>query len=40
MKHEHYQAYKAEDTEHAESALLTVWDVLADFRDDLVLVGW
>ncbi len=39
MKHEHYQAYKAEDTEHAESALLTVWDVLADFRDDLVLVG-
>ena len=31
--------YTAEDTVRAEAALLTVWAVLQDFREDLVLVG-
>jgi hypothetical protein len=39
MKHEHHSQYKPEDTERAEAALLTVWAVLQDFRDELVLVG-
>ena len=36
---EHYEDYSAEDTARSESALLTVWAVLHDFVEDLVLVG-
>ncbi len=39
MKYEHHSQYTSEDTGRAESALLTVWAVLEEFRDDLVLVG-
>jgi len=39
MKYAHYNQYSAEDTVRAEAALLTVWAVLQDFREDLVLVG-
>lgn len=39
MKYEHHNQYAPEDAERAESALLTVWAVLEEFRDDLVLVG-
>ena len=39
MKYAHYNKYNAEDTVRAEAALLTVWAVLQDFREDLVLVG-
>ena len=39
MKMEHYSDYLARDTERSESALLTVWAVLQDLTDDLVLVG-
>jgi len=39
MKYEHHSQYTSEDTERAESALLTVWAVLEQFREDLVLVG-
>ena len=39
MKHEHYGDYTAQDTLRSESALLTVWAVLREFREDLVLVG-
>ncbi len=39
VKYEHYSQYKPEDTERAESALLSAWAVLEEFRDDLVLVG-
>ncbi len=36
---EHYEDYSAEDTARSESALLTVWAVLHDMTEDLVLVG-
>jgi len=36
---EHYEDYSAEDTARSESALLTVWAVLNDLTEDLVLVG-
>ncbi len=39
MKMEHYEDYSAEDTARSESALLTVWAVLRDLTEDLVLVG-
>ncbi len=39
MKMEHYNDYSARDTARSESALLTVWAVLHDLTDDLVLVG-
>lgn len=39
MKMEHYEDYSAEDTARSESALLTVWAVLHDLTEDLVLVG-
>ena len=39
MKREHYQEYAGQDTERAEAALLTAWAVLADFHQDLVLIG-
>jgi len=39
MKYEHHSQYSPGDTERAESALLTVWAVLEEFREDLVLVG-
>jgi hypothetical protein len=39
MKMEHYADYSAEDTARSESALLTVWAVLQDWTEDLVLVG-
>ncbi len=39
MKMEHYSDYSAENTARSESALLTVWAVLQDLTDDLVLVG-
>ncbi len=38
-KFEHYQDYPSGSTEMAEKALLTAWDSLAAFEDDLVLVG-
>jgi hypothetical protein len=39
MKYEHYGDYTEEDTLRSESGLLTVWAVLREFRDELVLVG-
>ena len=39
MKHEHHSQYTPQDTMRAESALLTVWAVLGDLTDELVLVG-
>jgi len=39
MKYEHHSQYAPEDTQRAEAALLTVWAVLEESRDDLVLVG-
>ncbi len=36
---EHYEDYSAEDTARSESALLTVWAVLHDVTEDLVLIG-
>jgi len=39
MKYEYHNQYTPEDTARAESALLTVWAVLEEFRDDIVLVG-
>ena len=39
MKFDTYDKYLATDTELAPQALLTAWDCLAAFRDDLVLVG-
>jgi len=39
VKHEHHDQYAPGDTERAESALLTVWAVLEDFREEIVLVG-
>ena len=39
MKFESYDKYLAADTDLPPRALLTTWDALADFHDDLVLVG-
>jgi hypothetical protein len=39
MKHDTYEAYSEARTQMAESALLTAWDSLAAFQDDLVLIG-
>ncbi len=39
MKHDTYEAYSEARTQMAESALLTAWDCLASFQDDLVLIG-
>ena len=39
VKMEHHSDYSAEDTAKSESALLTVWAVLHDLTEDLVLVG-
>ncbi len=39
MKMEHYENYSAADTVRSESVLLTVWAVLRDLVEDLVLVG-
>lgn len=39
MKYDTYEAYTDARTRMAESALLTAWDSMAAFRDDLVLVG-
>lgn len=39
VKFSHYLDYSPEGTKRCESALLTIWAVLNDFRDDLVLVG-
>jgi len=38
-KHPHHQAYPEGSTGLAVSALLTVWSSLADYHDDIVLVG-
>ena len=39
VKFETYDKYLAADTDLPPRALLTTWDALADFHDDLVLVG-
>ena len=39
MKLPYYRNYSIESTRQCESALLTAWAVLREFRDDLVLVG-
>lgn len=39
MKFERYDKYLAADTSLPPRALLTTWEALADFHDDLVLVG-
>ncbi len=39
MKRPHFHAYHRDDTARSEAALLTVWPRLADFHDDLVLIG-
>ncbi len=39
MKHSSFHEYQREDTERSEAALLTIWPKLADFHEDLVLVG-
>lgn len=39
MRVEHYSDYSPDDTQRAESGLLTVWAVLQDLAEDLVLVG-
>jgi hypothetical protein len=39
VKHEHHSKYAPEDTARAESALLTAWAILEEYRDELVLVG-
>jgi hypothetical protein len=39
MKHTAYGDYHPDDTARSESALLTIWPRLADFHEDLVLVG-
>ncbi len=38
-KHPHHHAYPEGSTDLAVSALLTVWSSLADYHDDIVLVG-
>ncbi len=39
MKHSAFAQYPADSLALPEQALLTTWDCLPDFRDDLVLVG-
>lgn len=39
MKHLHYTDYGPDDTQWAESALLTVWSALGDLTEDVVLIG-
>lgn len=39
MKHDTYDKYLASDTNLPPRALLTAWDCLPSYRDDLVLVG-
>jgi len=39
MKHPHHHAYPDGSMDLAVAALLTVWSSLADYRDDIVLVG-
>lgn len=39
MKYDTYESYSDARTRMAESALLTAWDSLAAYREDLVLVG-
>ena len=39
MKYSSFDKYRREDTERSEAALLTIWPKLADFHEDLVLVG-
>jgi hypothetical protein len=39
MKRSHFHAYRREDTARSEAALLSVWPRLADFHEDLVLIG-
>jgi hypothetical protein len=39
MKKEFYSDYTEKDTLLSEAGLLTVWAILQDFRDELVLVG-
>jgi predicted nucleotidyltransferase len=39
MKHDTFDKYPAGSFDLPQRALLTTWDCLADYRDDLVLVG-
>jgi len=39
MKHETFEEYPADAMDLPQKALLTTWDCLSDYRDDLVLVG-
>lgn len=39
MKHDTFDKYPADSLELPQQALLTTWDCLADYRDELVLVG-
>lgn len=39
VKHPNHASYGPHDTSRSEAALLTVWARLADFHEDLVLVG-
>ncbi len=39
MKHDTFDKYPADSLDLTQRALLTTWDCLSDFRDDLVLVG-
>lgn len=39
MKYDTYEAYAPARTQMAVSALLTAWDSLAAFQDDMVLIG-
>ncbi len=39
MKHETYEKYLAHDVELPQRALLTAWDCLNNYHDDLVLAG-
>jgi len=39
MKHDTFDKYPADSLELPTQALLTTWDCLPDYRDDLVLVG-
>ena len=39
VKHDTFDKYPADSLELPTQALLTIWDCLPDFREDLVLVG-
>jgi hypothetical protein len=39
MKHDTFEKYQGENLALPEQALLTTWDCLPDYRNDLVLVG-